>query len=258
MLSASTLTLAIIYIMLLCDNIIAGLYIGTAGVAAINAVTPVTGIVSFFSTIISIGTGIIYSREIGAMRKRRADEFFGQGLLLSIVLSAVTAFLLAACRDIYFSTNEITGEVYTLASAYYRWMPLNAILFIMNSFVTKLVYTDGDEKNTTFSYVVQIGGNLDADDIDEGFDDYIMVERYELDGTKGSAFVVVDAVDKGFVDDTTEGLREVDGGQLLLKRKEWTDGDIRRFITEALDFVGYGAASIDDLYKYLVYIASEK
>ena len=109
-----------------------------------------------------------------------------------------------------------------------------------------------------FNIAFGAGGNLDADDIDAGFDDYIMVERYELDGTKGSAFIVVDAVDKGYVDDTTEGLREVDGGQLLLKRKEWTDGDIRRFITEALDFVGYGAASIDDPYKYLVYIASEK
>ena len=109
-----------------------------------------------------------------------------------------------------------------------------------------------------FNIAFGSGGNLDADDTDAGFDDYIMVERYELDGTKGSAFVVLDAVDKGFVDDTTEGLREVDGGQLLLKRKEWTDGDIRRFITEALDFVGYGTASIDDLYKYLVYIASEK
>jgi hypothetical protein len=85
-----------------------------------------------------------------------------------------------------------------------------------------------------------------------------MVDRYELDGTIGSAFVVVDAVDKGYVDETTKGLREVDGGQLLLKRKEWTDGDIRRFIREALDFVGYGAVSIDELYKYLVYIASEK
>lgn len=109
-----------------------------------------------------------------------------------------------------------------------------------------------------FNIAFGAGGNLDADDIDAGFDDYIMVERYALDGTKGSAFIVVDAVDKGYVDDTTEGLREVDGGQLLLKRKEWTDGDIRRFITEALDFVGYGAASIDELYKYLVYIASEK
>ena len=102
------------------------------------------------------------------------------------------------------------------------------------------------------------GDNLDADDIDEGFDDYIMVERYELDGTLGSAYVVTDAVDKGYVDDSTPGLREVDGGQLLLKRKEWTDGDIRRFITEALDFVGYGADKVENLYKYLVYIASDK
>ena len=101
------------------------------------------------------------------------------------------------------------------------------------------------------------GGNLDADDIDEGFDDYIMVERYGLDGTIGSAFVVVDAVDKGYIDSETKGLREIDGGQLLLKRKEWTDGDIRRFITEALDFVGYGADKVENLYKYLVYIASD-
>lgn len=109
-----------------------------------------------------------------------------------------------------------------------------------------------------FNIAFGSGDNLDADDIDDGFDDYIMVERYELDGTLGSTYVVTDALDKGYVDDSTPGLREVDGGQLLLKRKEWTDGDIRRFITEALDFVGYGAASIDELYKYLVYIASEK
>ena len=102
------------------------------------------------------------------------------------------------------------------------------------------------------------GCNLDSNDIDEGFDDYIMVERYELDGTLGSAYVVTDAVDKGYVDDSTPGLREVDGGQLLLKRKEWTDGDIRRFIMEAMDFAGYGADKVEDLYKHVVYIASDK
>ena len=119
-----------------------------------------------------------------------------------------------------------------------------------------VLYDAASEKFFNISF--GSGDNLDAYDIDAGFDDYIMVGMYELDGTRGSAFVVVDAVDKGFIDDTTEGLREVEGGQLLLKREEWTDGDIRRFITEALDFVGYGAGSIDNPYKYLVYIASEK
>ena len=47
MLLTGTFTMAVIYIMLLCDNIIAGYFIGEAGVAAINAVTPVTGIVTF-------------------------------------------------------------------------------------------------------------------------------------------------------------------------------------------------------------------
>ena len=73
MLVSSTLTLAIIYLMLLCDNIIAGIFIGKNAVAAINAITPIIGILTFFASIFSIGTSIIYSREVGAMRKRRAD-----------------------------------------------------------------------------------------------------------------------------------------------------------------------------------------
>ena len=91
MLFTGTLTLAVLYIMLLCDTIIAGYFIGEKGVAAINAVTPVTGIVTFLSTVIAIGSGILYSREIGAMNKRRADEIFGQGLILSIAIAAFSA-----------------------------------------------------------------------------------------------------------------------------------------------------------------------
>lgn len=43
----------------------------------------------------------------------------------------------------------------------------------------------------------------------------------------------------GEISDGTVGLKEVDGGQLLLSRKEWNNGDIRRFIMEALDFAEY-------------------
>ena len=37
---SGTFTKAVMYIMLLCDSIIAGYYIGASGVAAINAITP--------------------------------------------------------------------------------------------------------------------------------------------------------------------------------------------------------------------------
>ena len=160
MLLTGTFTMAVIYIMLLCDNIIAGYFIGESGVAAINAVTPVTGIVTFFSTVISIGSGILYSREIGAMNKRRADEIYGQGLILSGAISVVGALLLILLRDMYFKANGINGEIYELALVYYRWTPLNAVLNVMVSYLSQMVYTDGDETCNNVCYACQIGGNI--------------------------------------------------------------------------------------------------
>ena len=160
MLLTGTFTMAVIYIMLLCDNIIAGYFIGESGVAAINAVTPVTGIVTFFSTVISIGSGILYSRQIGAMNKRRADEIYGQGLILSAAIAVMGALLLILLRDMYFKANGISGEIYELALVYYRWTPLNAVLNVMVSYLSQMVYTDGDETCNNVCYACQIGGNI--------------------------------------------------------------------------------------------------
>ena len=77
------------YVMLLCDSIIAGYFIGESGVAAINAITPVTGIVTFFGDLVSTGVGIVFTREIGAMRKKRADEIYSQGLIISISVGLI-------------------------------------------------------------------------------------------------------------------------------------------------------------------------
>lgn len=160
MLLTGTLTMAVLYIMLLCDNIIAGFFIGEKGVAAINAITPVTGIITFFSTVIAIGSGILYSREIGEMNKRRADEIYGQGMILSVTIAVFSALALALCRDVYFRANGVTGEIYELASAYYQWTPLNAALSVMVNYLTQMVYTDGDETCNNISYGFQIGGNI--------------------------------------------------------------------------------------------------
>ena len=160
MLLTGTFTMAVLYIMLLCDSIIAGLFIGSTGVAAINAVTPITGIVTFFATIISEGSGILYSREIGVMNKRRANELYGQGLILSVVIALLSAALMMACRNVYFEANGITGEIYDLAIIYYRWSPLNAVLSVIVCYFSQMVYTDGDESCNNLSYVLQIGGNV--------------------------------------------------------------------------------------------------
>ncbi len=128
MLLSGTFTKAVMYLMLLSDSIIAGYFIGASGVAGINAITPVTAVVTFFGDLVSTGVGIVFTREIGAMRKDRADEIYGQGLIISIGIGLLSALLILAFRNVYFSVSGVTGEILDKARQYYRGVPINACL----------------------------------------------------------------------------------------------------------------------------------
>ena len=157
---SGTLTKAVAYILLLCDSIISGFFIGENGVAAINTIAPITGSVIFLSNIISVGTGIVYSRRIGSMKKKEADEIFGQGLIISVLIAVIGAGTLILVRDAYFGVAGITGEIYELASAYYDWTPLSVIFEVMIAYLMQMVYIDGDELCNNISNAGQIIGNL--------------------------------------------------------------------------------------------------
>ena len=163
---SGTFTKAVMYIMLLCDSIIAGYFIGETGVAAINAITPVTGIVTFFGDLVSTGVGIVFTREIGAMRKKRADEIYGQGLIISISIGLISAITIFLIQDTYFSIGGIKGEMLEQALRYYRLAPINAFLTI-NSFKDHPKYEwlrkyadDAMNANEGFGYMMIKGADF--------------------------------------------------------------------------------------------------
>ncbi len=160
MLISGTFTKAVMYLMLLSDSIIAGYFVGASGVAGINAITPVTAIVTFFGDLVSTGVGIAFTREIGAMRKRRADEIYGQGLIISIGIGLLSALLIFVFRDAYFGVSGVSGEILNNALQYYRFIPINAFLTIVIFYLEQMVYSDGDELCNNICYVFQIGGNV--------------------------------------------------------------------------------------------------
>ena len=160
MLISGTFTKAVMYLMLLSDGIIAGYFIGESGVAGINAITPVTAIVTFFGDLVSTGVGIVFTREIGAMRKRRADEIYGQGLIISVGIGLISALLILALQNVYFRVSGVTGDILEKALRYYRLMPINAFLTIVIFYLEQMVYSDGDELCNNICYGFQIGGNI--------------------------------------------------------------------------------------------------
>ena len=160
MLISGTFTKAVMYLMLLSDSIIAGYFIGESGVAGINAITPVTAVVTFFGDLVSTGVGIVFAREIGAMRKDRADEIYGQGLIISIGMGLISAILIFVFRGAYFNMCGVTGDILENALQYYRWIPINAFLTIVIFYLEQMVYSDGDELVNNICYGFQIGGNI--------------------------------------------------------------------------------------------------
>ena len=160
MLISGTFTKAVMYLMLLSDSIIAGYFIGASGVAGINAITPVTAIVTFFGDLVSTGVGIVFARETGAMRKDRADKIYGQGLIISIGMGLLSALLIFVSRDMYFAVSGVTGDILNSALEYYRLVPINAFLTIVIFYLEQMVYSDGDELCNNICYGFQIGGNV--------------------------------------------------------------------------------------------------
>ena len=160
MLISGTFTKAVMYLMLLSDSIIAGYFIGESGVAGINAITPVTAVITFFGDLVSTGVGIVFSREVGAMKKRRADEIYGQGLIISLGIGLISALLLFVFKNTYFSVSGITGDTLERALEYYRFIPVNSFLTIVIFYLEQMVYSDGDELCNNICYVFQIGGNI--------------------------------------------------------------------------------------------------
>ena len=160
MLISGTFTKAVMYLMLLSDSIIAGHFIGASGVAGINAITPVTAIVTFFGDLLSTGVGIVFTREVGAMRKDRADRIYSQGLIVSVGLGLISALLLLVFQNAYFKASGVTGEILENALKYYRLAPINAFLTIVIFYLEQMVYSDGDELCNNICYGFQIGGNI--------------------------------------------------------------------------------------------------
>lgn len=160
MLLSGTITAGADYLMFLCDNIIAGRMIGSEGVAAIHIVVPLIVAVNFLSSSITDGVVILYTRAIGAMDRKRADQIYGMGMIAAAACAVLVSVLLLLFREKYLQLCGASGRILTYAGEYYRLLPLSAALQIIRYYVEETVYSDGDEKLELLCYAVQIIGNI--------------------------------------------------------------------------------------------------
>ena len=101
------------------------------------------------------------------------------------------------------------------------------------------------------------GDNLDKDDIDNGFDDYMNIDAYKWNGKRPLMEVINNIREnEGYIDDI-DGLEDTDSGMMLIKRADYKNsGDIRDYLENSLDFGEYKTDDVESLYKDLIFITA--
>ena len=160
LLFSSSVGMAITYIMLLSDTIIAGWSLGESAISAVNIVTPVFAICAFFSTLISSGTSFSFSYEMGRNNTKRASEFFGQGIILACVIGIGMFLLTLFGENTYFNLLGPSTDILSYAHSYYIVYPFITLLYPLYTVLYDAVYSDGDDMICSIANFVQIVGNI--------------------------------------------------------------------------------------------------
>ena len=101
MLLGGTLTMTVCSLLLMSDSIIAGIVIGSEAVAGVTLVTPMYSLAAFFGSVISLGVPILYSIEMGKFNKKRADQVFGLGILMSLIVGILLFIIIRLFGEVY-------------------------------------------------------------------------------------------------------------------------------------------------------------
>lgn len=160
MLFGGTLTMMVVSLLLMSDQIIAGLVIGSDAVAGITMVTPIYSLSAFIGAVISLGVPILYSTEMGKFNKERADQVFGLGVLMALVIGFFMFFAISLFGDAYLRSSSLKEEILLQATGYLSWMRFTILLMPMQMLIGAAVYYDGDELNSNIANIVQGVGNI--------------------------------------------------------------------------------------------------
>lgn len=162
LLLTGSVTVIIQFLLMISDTIVIGNILGEQKLGAINVVKPFQSFTIFMASLISIGTPVIYSYEMGKFNKNKANSVFGQGVILS-VLSGLLLFL--ACffgKGYYFSYLNLSPQIEAAASDYIFFYQFVILLLPLYTVLLEMVYADGDGTICNISSVLQIVVNIVA------------------------------------------------------------------------------------------------
>ncbi len=148
------------YFVSLTDSIVAGNLLGSEALTAIGLIAPFLTFSTFVSSIVNSGTVMNYSYQIGRFDKRRALEFFSQGLYMALISGLLYAGILFVLREPLLVRITKAGVIRDYAREYFNVILLFFLLNPVSFLLDNLLVADGGEKLSAAANVILIVSNI--------------------------------------------------------------------------------------------------
>ena len=127
---ATIIVEAVNYIVSLTDSIVAGNLVNSSALAAIGLISPIISLATFLASIINSGTMFNYSYNIGIFDKKRALQFFSQGIYMALIIGTFWWGVLLMLRGVILPLLSPSAEIQQYLRDYY-----NIILLFFHVFL---------------------------------------------------------------------------------------------------------------------------
>jgi len=151
---------AVSFLVSLTDSIVAANMVSETAFAAIGIMSPFFSISVFITATINSGTVLNFSEQIGSFNKKRAFEFFSEGVIFALASGAVYTVVLILIKKPFIDSQVITPETALALSEYYDLIIFYFMMSPISALLDNIVIADGGEKLSAVSNSIQIVGNI--------------------------------------------------------------------------------------------------
>ena len=157
---AATIVEVVSYVVSLTDSVVAANKVGMDALSAIGLLTPFFSISNFFAAVINSGTIKNYSYELGRFDKKRAGEFFGQGVISAVGIGVLMVAVMLLGRPLIYATMTPTAEILPYLNQYYTIIVFYFMMGPISALLDNIVVSDGGERLSAAANVFQIVSNI--------------------------------------------------------------------------------------------------
>lgn len=142
------------------DAVFMGRYFGSDAVSSMSIILPIMLLMVAFSTLFSEGSSIAISKFLGAKNIQKANQYFTNTVVITILSSAVCGVIFYFTVPAVIKIFDVSEGIRYFADIYLRILSLGMPIFMVVMVLAKMVYIEGKNNFLLITTFIQLVLNV--------------------------------------------------------------------------------------------------